>query len=351
MFLLLTHSSTLLFTLILLTPLPCIVSRPLTFPQVTKITITNHNIQHLAQAGKGSTVTGISEVKNYLSHFGYINISLHDNTFSDDFDTEFESAVNLYQQKLGLQVTGKLDSDTLSHIITPRCGVEDTTNVHPFHSTKHFLYFPGKPRWWRPMPMSLTYAFSPEDMIHSLSLDDIRTAFKRAFSRWASVIPVNFVETEDYGFADIKIGFFSGDHGDGEPFDGVLGVLAHSFSPENGRLHLDAAETWAVNFRSEKSEVAVDLESVATHEIGHLLGLSHSSVKEAVMYPSLKARDQRADLKIDDIKGVQALYGSNPNFRFGSLLESDISANEGRDLRVKSLRLAGFILFSFVHSL
>lgn len=177
--------------------------------------------------------------------------------------------------------------------------------------------------------MTLTYALSHDYMIHTLRLQQIREAFQRAFSRWASVIPVSFIEAEDYDFADIKIGFYSGDHGDGEPFDGVLGVLAHSFSPEIGRLHLDAAETWAVDFGETKSEVAVDLESVATHEIGHLLGLSHSSVKEAVMYPSLKPRDKRADLNIDDIKGVQSLYGSNPHYRSEWSLESDISANQG----------------------
>ncbi|MBA0703268.1 hypothetical protein Goari_022290, partial [Gossypium aridum] len=162
---------------------------------------------------------------------------------------------------------------------------------------------------------------------------DIRKTFKRAFSRWASVIPVSFVETDDYGFADIKIGFYTGDHGDGEPFDGVLGILAHSFSPESGRFHLDAAETWAVDFGVEKSTVAVDLESVAIHEIGHLLGLAHSPVKNAVMYPSLKPREKKVDLSIDDIQGVQSLYGSNPNFTFGSLLESDTSANQAIGLR------------------
>lgn len=201
------------------------------------------------------------------------------------------------------------------------------------------------------MPMTLTYAFSPENIIHNLSLLDIRKAFKRAFSRWASVIPVSFVEAEDYGFADIKIGFYTGDHGDGEPFDGVLGVLAHSFSPQSGRLHLDAAETWAVDFETERSAVAVDLESVATHEIGHLLGLSHSSVKEAVMYPSLKPRDKRAELNVDDMKGVQSLYGSNPNFRHESSLESDMSVNEASDLGGKSLKMIGFIMFFLVHTL
>ncbi|KAE8697518.1 putative Squamosa promoter-binding-like protein 10 [Hibiscus syriacus] len=205
--------------------------------------------------------------------------------------------------------------------------------IKHYHATKKYVYFPGKPRWARSIPMTLTYGFSPDNLIHYLSSSDIRKTFKRAFSRWASVIPVSFVEADDYGSADIKIGFYVGDHGDGEPFDGVLGILAHSFSPESGKLHLDAAETWAVDFGVEQSDVAVDLESVALHEIGHLLGLAHSPVKSAVMYPSLKPREKKVDLSMDDIQGVQSLYGSNPNFTFGSLMESDTSANQAIGLR------------------
>jgi hypothetical protein len=37
--------------------------------------------------------------------------------------------------------------------------------------------------------------------------------------------------------------FFSSEHDDRELFDGVLGTLAHTFSPPNGQFHLDAAET------------------------------------------------------------------------------------------------------------
>lgn len=156
---------------------------------------------------------------------------------------------------------------------------------------------------------------------------DIKAVFRRSFSRWAAAIPVIFKETTNYSKSNIRIGFYSGDHGDGEPFDGVLGILAHAFAPKDGRLHLDKAERWTIDLRKERSKVAIDLESVTTHEIGHILGLAHSKIKDSVMYPSLGRRTRRVDLSIDDVEGVQTLYGSNLDFNFGSLNQAEKSSS------------------------
>ncbi|KAG0472635.1 hypothetical protein HPP92_014052 [Vanilla planifolia] len=209
---------------------------------------------------------------------------------------------------------------------TPRCGVRDLGPTGSSRAVSRYAYFPGQPRWARPTPIRLSYALSPTATVDYIDRSEMEAVMRRSFGRWARVIPVSFHQSKEYEAADVKVGFYGGDHGDGEPFDGVLGVLAHAFSPESGRLHLDKAERWAVDFGREKSEVAVDLESVLTHEIGHVLGLAHSAVKEAVMYPSLSPRTKKVELRVDDVKGVQALYGSNPNFTFSTLLESDISS-------------------------
>ncbi|MBA0689609.1 hypothetical protein Goari_007330, partial [Gossypium aridum] len=265
-------------------------------------------------AEKGSHVSGIAELKKYFQRFGYLSIPDNQNdNFTDVFDAQFESAVT---------------------IMSSRCGVSDTGLT--IDATKHFAYFYGRPRWDRGSSMTLTYAFSFTDMIDYISLLKTKTVFKRSFSKWASVIPVNFTEIDNYPLANIRIGFFKGNHGDGQPFDGVLGVLAHAFSPENGRFHLDKDETWAVDFEKVKSKAAVDLESVVTHEIGHILELAHSSVKEAVMYPNLKPRSKKVNLKLDDVEGVQALYGSNPNFKFSSLLDSRNFYNKAISLNPRS---------------
>lgn len=57
------------------------------------------------------------------------------------------------------------------------------------------------------------------------------------------------------------------------------------------------------------SIIGVDFFQVATHEIGHSLGLAHSNVYSALMAPFYKGYTKSFSLGRDDIAAIQALYG------------------------------------------
>ncbi|CAN6702641.1 unnamed protein product [Malus baccata var. baccata] len=251
-------------------------------------------LNHLKGCHKGDKVQGIQDLKKYLEKFGYLN----GHSDNDDFDDILESAIKTYQLNYHLKATGTLDAKTVSKMMMPRCGVADiingTTSMrsgkkrHPHHhsghgsphTVAHYSFFPGNLKW----PSSkyhLTYAFDQS------TPTEARNAVARAFN------------------ADLTISFGSRDHGDGNPFDGRGGTLAHAFAPTDGRFHYDADEPWAVG----AVEGAYDLETVALHEIGHLLGLGHSSVEGAVMSSTVRTGFAQS-LHADDIQGIKALYNT-----------------------------------------
>jgi len=55
--------------------------------------------------------------------------------------------------------------------------------------------------------------------------------------------------------------------------------------------------------------IGINLLQVAVHEFGHALGLRHSRVRSAVMYPYYHGYDRDFQLDQDDINGIRFLYG------------------------------------------
>ncbi|XP_022134258.1 metalloendoproteinase 3-MMP-like [Momordica charantia] len=181
------------------------------------------------------------------------------------------------------------------------CIAADESNNYgriKFHRVSHYSFFPGAPRW-PPSKYSLTYNFPsgfPQDKVG---------AVVAAFNEWDSKTKFSFTRVANNVRADITISFQRGNHGDGYPFDGPGGVLAHAFAPTDGRLHLDGDDRYAVgavpgNF---------DTSSVVVHEIGHIMGLGHSNDPQAIMYPYINDGVVKATLQQDDLNGIRALYG------------------------------------------
>lgn len=64
-----------------------------------------------------------------------------------------------------------------------------------------------------------------------------------------------------------------------------------------------------VGFRFSTNGSATDLQSIATHEIGHLTGLGHSQLQDATMFASyLHGSTHSRTLHQDDVDGVCSLY-------------------------------------------
>jgi Matrixin/Hemopexin len=100
-------------------------------------------------------------------------------------------------------------------------------------------------------------------------------------------------------------------HGDGYDFDGPGNVLAHAFYPgtvRGGDAHFDEEEEWHIDDRTIRSD-GTSLSNVAIHEFGHSLGLGHSSVQGAVMFPWYHGYRGDGDLPEDDRLAIQSLYG------------------------------------------
>ncbi|GAA1136112.1 matrixin family metalloprotease [Ornithinicoccus hortensis] len=255
---------------------------------------------------KGDSGADVRRVQHYLTTFGYLESATLDrfgvshelaSPAPDEgtFDEATEEALTRFQERYGLNPTGKVDKATQDLMKRPRCGFPDTAE------------FVAQGNKWN--TTALRYGFV--EFTPDLTQAQVRAAVSTAFGYWAAVTPLTFTEIPNANNPEIRIRFVAGDHGDGSPFDGASGVLAHAFYPPPnggdiaGDTHFDEAETWSVNLPAS----GTDLYTVAAHEFGHALGLAHSTVASALMYPYYGGPHRHLDA--DDIAGIQSIYGAS----------------------------------------
>jgi len=264
-------------------------------------------------------IKGLSQIKKHLATFGYFWRYPQD--FDDVLDKETRSAIKTYQDFFNLQVTGHLNKETLQKISLQRCGIPDMRYQYGFDVGSN-VSFPKGNKWFPKGTKKLTYGFHPEDKI---SLDKLE-GFRNAFTRWSQTTRVlNFSETTSYDDADIKIGFYYIANND--IVDNV--IVGDSFISRNldsnvksGMIRLERLKFWEVptdTYSRQWDLQYFDLETVAMHQIGHLLGLDHSSDEESIMYPSIDPlQEKKVQITDSDNQAIQQLYTNtvpkaNPN--------------------------------------
>ena len=239
---------------------------------------------------------------HYLQRYGYMNeSSANANLIAEE---SFQEAVVAFQRFAGIPETGQVDSLTVRFMQMPRCGNKDRSgkgeNGKRRRKRRKRYALQGS-KWRR---QELTYRISQYPMRFLHKKHEVDGQIERAFRIWSQVAPIDFVVKKE-GRVHIDIRFASGEHGDGDPFDGPGNTLAHAYFPQyGGDAHFDDQEYWTVD-----SYAGTNIFQVAAHELGHSLGLGHSSVREALMAPFYQKYKPNFKLHADDVLGIQALYG------------------------------------------
>ena len=166
-------------------------------------------------------------------------------------------------------------------------------------------------------------------------------AIQAAFAEWQSVngSALRFSRGADTGSKNAgtsaHVIFFDENNGSGffPSGSGIVAITPISYDTGNGRI-LDAdiifnGRDW--NFSTDGTPGTYDIQDIATHEIGHFVGLDHSPVLSGTMWPYVsRGQTLHRSLTTDEQSGAKAIAPSGAiNHLRGTLRKSNGSVARG----------------------
>jgi peptidoglycan hydrolase-like protein with peptidoglycan-binding domain len=237
-------------------------------------------------------------VQEYLQRFGYLAPGAHPTGKVDDPSSE---GLSKFQAFNGLAPSGEFDEQTRDAMTTPRCAMPDMSSGVAFATQCK----------WPKTDLSFAFDTGTDDVAGTGEFDAVRAAL----GTWNGAAPLTFSEVSTDANPDVQIGWRPAADTD---LSMVGATLAHADFPPGCSVvtnslpkpvHFDDTEhTWAMGAQAD----AFDVETVALHELGHILGLAHSSVPGAVMSPTVAPNFTLRTLTQDDTDAIQSLYGATP---------------------------------------
>jgi hypothetical protein len=202
---------------------------------------------------------------------------------------------------------------------------------------QHTCITSGYPLYWR--DLEIHFGFNPARASQDLSDEAVREAFRQAFGTWAEV-------SCESGLPGLSFFEDQGAYSETQPSHTLEGANENAmlfrpadewvpelgYPPEafaltgvwfdlnSGRIlgadmEINEGRGPFAQCQSDGCPAGTsDLQNVVTHEVGHLLGLAHSTVDGSTMHWSAAVGDlQKRDLHSDDVEGLCAVYApSNP---------------------------------------
>lgn len=215
-------------------------------------------------------------------------------------------------------------------------------------------------------PVTITYSYNnlldgglKQRNGQPLPVSIIRASVEEAFRLWASVAPLHFVEVPDQGLnPPPRGGYPNGQFGqirfhhvriNGPDIPGQQPIAkAQAYFPGvggnlGGDVFFDHDDPW-----EESGTLSTpDVLGATIHEVGHSLGLGHSTLPQANMYwifTRYQGPGTGAALHADDIAGIQQVYGPGQ----GSVTPLSVVVPEPAAWVLLTFALAGLLRMAIV---